>query len=191
MDDTPKKPAPFDPARFRMVTSSSKDPVARKVVTMVPVNKPAKQQFVRTRPGLDWRAECAVVKLAGDERPYIVDPSVAHFVAHDMKLVQLRLGIDRQGNLFLWPVPLPAADGAENQWNLSQRQVADLAETRWIRMMSNSAIGAYEAFEAGAEIPEPTWPGLTFAEILEIAFGHGHVIDDRDHPALRTLRGEL
>lgn len=191
MDDTPKKPAAFDPARFRMGTSSSKDPVARKVVTLVRVSRPADQQFVRTRTDAGWRTECAIVKLAGEDRPYIVDPSVAHLVAHDMKHVQLRLGIDRQGNLFLWPVPLPPAEGAENQWNQSQRQVADLAEERWVRMMSNNAIGAYEALEAGAEIPEPTWPELTFADILEIAFGHGNVIDDRDHPALRKLRGEL
>jgi hypothetical protein len=191
MNDTPKKPASFDPARFRMSTSSSRDPVARKVVTLVRVGKAANQQFVRTRAGDEWRTECAIVHLAGDDRPYIVDPSVAHLVVHDMKHVQLRLGIDRQGNLFLWPIPLPPAEGSENLWNQSQRQIADLAETRWVRMMSNTAIGAYEALEAGGEIPEPTWPELTFAEILEIAFGHGHVIDDRDHPALRTLRGEL
>lgn len=191
MDDTKNKPASFDPARFRMGAASSKDPVVRKVLTAVPAGKPGKQQFVRVRIGDDWRAECGLVKLEGDDRPYIVDPSVAHLAATDMKLVQVRLGIDRQGNLFLWPVPLPAAEGSENSWNQSQRQVADLAEKRWVRMKSNNAIGAYEAFEAGAEIPEPAWPELTFAEILEIAFGHGHVIDDRDHPALRTLRGEL
>lgn len=191
MDGRPKKPASFDPARFRMSTSSSQAPVAQKVVTVVRVSKPANQQFVRTRANDDWRTECAIVNLAGDDRPYIVDPSVAYLVGSDMKHVQLRLGIDRQGNLFLWPVPLPTTETQENSWNQSQRQVADLAEKRWVRMKSNTAIGAYEAFEAGAEIPEPTWPELTLAEILEIAFGRGHVIDDRDHPALRTLRGEL
>lgn len=191
MNDTHKKPDPFDPARFHMVTSSTKAPVARKIVTSIPVGKPGKQQFVRVRSGDQWRTVCAIVRLAGDDRPYIVDPSVAHYVANDMKLVQLRLGIDRQGNLLLWSVPLPPAEGAENSWNQSQRQVADLAEKRWVRMMSNNAVGAYEVFEAAGEIPEPNWPDLTFAEILEIAFGHGHVIDDRDHPALRTLRGEL
>lgn len=191
MDDTPKKPASFDPARFRMGATTSSEPPVQKVLTAVPTSKPAKQQFVRTRVGNEWCAECAIVKLEGDERSYLVDPSVAHLVAHDMKLVQLRLGIDRQGNLFLWPVPLPPTEGAENTWNQSQRQIADLAEKRWIRMTSNRSIGAYEAFEAAGEIPEPIWPELSFAEILEIAFGHGHVIDDRDHPALRTLRGEL
>jgi hypothetical protein len=191
MDDMPKKPASFDPARFRMGGTTSVEPPVRKVLTAVPTGKPGKQQFVRTRVGDEWRAECGLLKLEGDERPYIVDREAAQYVALDIKHVQLRLGIDRQGNLFLWSVPLPAKDIVENSWNLSQRQIADLAEKRWVRMTSNRTIGAYEAFEAGAEIPEPTWPDLTFAEILEIAFGHGHVIDDRDHPALRTLRGEL
>lgn len=191
MNDFPKKPAPFDPARFRMNATPSTEAPARKVLTAVPTGKPSRQQFVRTRVGDDWRAECGIVKLEGDERPYIVDPSVAHLVAHDMKLVQLRLGIDRQGNLFLWPVPLPPVEGVENPWNQSHRQIADLSESHWIRMMSNNAIGAYEALEAGREIPDPAWPELTFSEILEIAFGHGHVIDDRDHPAIRKLRGEL
>ena len=191
MDNTPKKPASFDPARFRISTSLSNDPVVQKVHTVIRVDKPAKQQYVQTRKGEPWRAECAILHLADDERPYIVDPSIAHLVAHDMKLVQLRLGIDRQGNVFLWPVPLVPAEGVENPWNQSHRQIADLSENRWVRMISNTAIGAYEAFEAGGEIPDPTWPELTFAEILEIAFGHGHVIDDRDHPAIRKLRGEL
>lgn len=191
MDDSLKKPASFDPARFRMGGTKSAEPTVHKVLTAVPTGKPGKQQFVRTHPDVEWRTECGLLKLEGDERPYIVDREAAQYVALDVKHVQLRLGIDRQGNLFLWPVPLPATDIAENAWNLSQRQIADLAERRWVRMTSNRTIGAYEAFEAGGEIPEPTWPELTFAEILEIAFGHGHVIDDRDHPALRTLRGEL
>ena len=191
MGDISKKPASFDPARFRIGGTTSAEPPVRKVLTAVPTGKPGKQQFFRTRVGDDWRTECGLLKLEGDERPYIVDREAAQYVALDIKHVQLRLGIDRQGNVFLWPVPLPPTDIAENTWNLSQRQIADLSERRWVRMTSNRTIGAYEAFEAGGEIPEPTWPELTFAEILEIAFGHGHVIDDRDHPALRTLRGEL
>ena len=42
---------------------------------------------------------------------------------------------------------------------------------------------------AKGEIPEPTWPDLTFEDILEIAFGKTHIIDNRDHPALRKLWG--
>ena len=111
MDDMPKKPASFDPARFRMGGTTSAEPPVRKVLTAVPTGKPGKQQFVRTRVGDEWRAECGLLKLEGDERPYIVDREAAQYVALDIKHVQLRLGIDRQGNLFLWSVPLPDQSG--------------------------------------------------------------------------------
>jgi len=191
MSNDQKKPNPFDPARFRIVGSSPIGEIAQKVINWVPVKKPGKQSFIRVHPGDGYRIVCGLLTLEGDERPYIVDPSVAHLVGKDLKQVELRLMIDRQGNIMLWPVPLPSNDMAENIWNISHRQIADLAEQSWVRMTSNRAIGAYEAFAASGEIPEPIWPELTFAEILEIAFGKSHVIDDRDHPALRTLRGEL
>jgi hypothetical protein len=191
MTENPQKPSPFDPSRFRITGASSNADISRKVITAIPVRKPGKQQFVRARNGDNWRIECGLLHLEGDERAYIVDPTVAHLVGQDLKRTQLRLAIDRQGNPFLWIVPLPSSDMAENPWHMSHRQIADMAETCWIRMTSNRAVGAYEAFEATGEIPEPTWPELTVSEILEIAFGKSHVIDDRDHPALRKLRGEL
>jgi hypothetical protein len=43
--------------------------------------------------------------------------------------------------------------------------------------------------EAEGEIPEPNWPSYSFEQLLEIAFGNSHIIDDPDHPALRKLRG--
>jgi hypothetical protein len=56
--------------------------------------------------------------------------------------------------------------------------------------VSNMALGAYDVFEAQAELPEPTWPELSFAKILEIAF-RDFVIRDGDHPVLRKLRGAM
>ena len=41
---------------------------------------------------------------------------------------------------------------------------------RWVRLTANMSLGAYESFEASANIPEPTWPDLPFAELLKIAF---------------------
>lgn len=186
--DTPK---PFDPARFRMKNESGDLGTVRKALTHVPVRKPTKQAFVRTCPDPSYRLECGLLRLEGEDQPYIVDPDVAHLVGSEMKPVQLRLTIDRQGNIFLWPVPLPPTDGAENSWNQSQRQIADRAEAVWVRMMSNRQVGAYDLFEATGEIPDPIWPEVTWAEILELAFKGGNVIDDVDHPALKKLRGEL
>ena len=64
-----------------------------------------------------------------------------------------------------------------------------MAEKNWVRLSSNRQTGSYEAMVAKGEIPEPTWPDLTFEDILEIAFGKTHIIDSPDHPALRKLWG--
>lgn len=191
MTKNASKPNPFDPARFRISPGGASGDVVRKVITTIPVRKPGKQSFVRCHPSPDYRAECGLLTLEGDDRPYIVDPRVAHLVGSELKTVQLRLAIDRQGNLMLWPVPLPPVDGPENPWNLSHRQIVDLAEDKWVRMTSNRGIGAYDAVEATGDIPDPVWPELTLGEIFEIAFGTAHVIDDKDHPALCQLRGEF
>ena len=185
------KPNPFDPSRFRMAASSNPEGGARKVITHIPVSKPGKQQFVRVRPGAEVQMECGLLKLVTDERPYLVAPEVAHLIGVDIKFVCLRMAIDRQGNVSLWPVPRSALDGNENTWNLSQRKIATCAETKWIRMISNQELGAYDMIEAGGELPEPTWPDLSFTQILEIAFGGGHLIETHDHPSIKHLNGEF
>ena len=64
------------------------------------------------------------------------------------------------------------------------------ARGRWIRLVPNMSLGAYEIYEASGEIPEPEWPELSLQEILQIAF-KGRYITQDDHPVIRHLRGEL
>ncbi len=44
-------------------------------------------------------------------------------------------------------------------------------------------------FEAMGDLPGPTWPDVSFRDLLAIAF-KGKRIDTLDHPVLRRLRGE-
>ncbi len=134
--------------------------------------------------------DCAILKLEDDDRPYLLSPNIASLVGQDLKIVSLRLTIDRQGNLSLWMVPPIPENGAENTWNSTHRQIAAMAEAKWVRLTSNRAVGCYEAVVAQGDIPEPIWPHLSFGDILDIAFGSTHVIEDRDHPALRKLWGQ-
>jgi hypothetical protein len=65
-----------------------------------------------------------------------------------------------------------------------------MAMQRWVRVKANMSLGAYEVYEASANIPEPAWPGdLTFDQMLKIAF-KGRLVDSFDHPVLKRLRGE-
>ena len=137
----------------------------------------------------DYHFDCAVLNLEGEDRPFLLSPQGAQGIAKDAKRVTLKLAIDRQSNLFLWPVPPIPEEGTDNPWNQSQREVAELAETHWVRLTSNRSVGCYEPIVAQGNIPEPVWPELSMDEILTIAFGSTHVIMDNEHPALQKLWG--
>ncbi len=62
--------------------------------------------------------------------------------------------------------------------------------TKWVRVTSNMALGAYEISEAIKGYPEPVWPDISLQEILKIAF-RDRIVADADHALLQRLRGEL
>ena len=183
----PKEQNPF--SKFRMASDSLTNIETEKLITHVPVGKPNKQKFVRVHPDQAFWFECAILKLEDEQRTFLVTPEIASLIVQDIKLVVLRLTIDRQSNLSLWPIPPEPKEGEENTWNYSQRQAASLAEQTWIRLTSNRATGSYEPLKAQGNIPEPVWPDTTLEEILGIAFGNAHIIEDRNHPALQRLWG--
>jgi len=162
----------------------------KKLLTRVPTDKPARHWFVRVHPDPSYRMLVGTIALKAERELYIVHPSIAPDLTHEFRLETLYTGINRQGTLFLWPVPLPGSDGKHNPWHASALQAAELAMTKWIRMTSDMNLGAYVIFEAMGSLPEPEWPDLSFEEILGIAF-KDTVISDTDHPVLRKLRGEI
>ncbi len=188
-DGTRNGKGKLDFSKFKISSSSSDMPVARKLILHVPVTKAAKQRYVRVHREKEYHFECRLLNLEAEDRPFLLSPEIAQAIAKDAKRVTLKLAIDRQGNIFLWPVPPMPEEGNDNPWNQSQREVAELAEDKWVRLTSNRAVGCYEPLEALGEIPEPVWPDLSMDEILKIAFGSTHVITDNEHPALQKLWG--
>jgi len=188
--DDDKKPSKIDFSKFRISINNTDLPIAEKVLVNVLVGKPGRQKYVRVNPDNDNKLDCAILKLEDEERKYLVSPHIVQVIIQDVKSVILSLAIDRQGNVFLWEVPPIPVEGRENTWNQSQRQIAEMAENKWVRLKSNMSSGSYDAQVAEGEIPEPIWPTLSFDEILNIAFPPTHIIDSLDHPALRKLRGE-
>ncbi len=96
--------------------------------------------------------------------------------------------ITRQGVAFLWPVRIPPPDSKQSEWWRSQREAAELAMTRWLRVKANMSLGAYEIVEALSLISEPAWPEASFQELLRTAF-RDRMIDRVDHPVIHRLRG--
>jgi hypothetical protein len=162
----------------------------KKALLTVPVRKPAKEWFIRTHPKL--RIETCVLELKEDRETYLVAPALWPELASESTFGPRALfaGMNRQNVLFVWPIRLPGPDGKIDDWNRSALEAASMAESRWVRVASNMALGAYDVFEATAAWPEPEWPNLPLNEVLRTAF-KGRVIDAFDHPKLRQLRGEV
>ena len=180
----PKEQNPF--SKFRMASASLTNVETEKLITHVPVGKPNKQKFVRVHPDQAFWFECAILKLEDEQRPFLVTPEIASLIVQDIKLAVF---VCNRSPRQSFSHTTGAEEGEENTWNHSQRHAASLAEQTWIRLTSNRATGSYEPLKAKGEIPEPVWPDKTLEEILEIAFGDAHIIEERNHPALQRLWG--
>jgi len=184
-------PDPFNPASLRLDQSFADGAAVKKLLTTVPVRKPNRQDFVRVHPDPAYRLTPAgIIELKDERETYLVTLSMAAELDREIALATLFLAINRQGVLFLWPVKLPGADGKHNEWHRSAAEAADAATKHWVRVTSNMSLGAYEVFQAEANIPDPIWPDLSLSEILKIAF-RDRLVDRPDHPLIKRLRGAL
>jgi hypothetical protein len=90
--------------------------------------------------------------------------------------------------VFLWPVRLPQPDGRSNPWWDSAHEAAAMAQNRWVRVVADRDLGAYQILRAAATLDDPVWPDASFAELMRLAF-RDRLISSPDHPALRKLMG--
>lgn len=179
-----------DLGKFRLSQDFSELAGVKKAILTVPVRKPGRQDFVRVRPGDAWQLGTAVLELKEERETYLIDPSLWQELPGEIVPKVLFTTINRQGVLTLWPIRLPGEDKRPNAWTSSALEAAQLAKRKWIRVSANMSLGAYEVCEAIGNIPEPTWPDITFEEILRTAF-KDRLIRTVDHPAIRQLRGEV
>lgn len=135
-----------DLSALRMDQSFADTVGVKKLLLTVPIRKPHQQEFVRTHP--QYRLSGApVIELKDDRETFLLTPDVATMLpSSDFKLRDLFLTISRQGVLFVWPVPVPTADGRgrSNAWHTTGRDAAGLATTQWVRISANMALGAYD-----------------------------------------------
>jgi hypothetical protein len=181
---------PFDPARLRLSQDFASAIGVKKVLTTIPCRKPHRHEFVRVRPGHEWRLETGVFEDKIHRENYLVEPSLWSELLGEIQPVCLFYAVTRQGDVMLWPVKLPGTDGKSNPWNESALAAAQLAETKWVRVAANMPGGMYDVFEAAGELADPEWPDLSLTEILRLAF-KDRFIQSIHHPAIKALRGEV
>lgn len=183
-------PGTFDLASMRLSQDFASAIGVKKRITTVPVRKPNRQEFVRVHPDPKYRLDTAVVELKAERETYVVAQFLWPEVHGELIPKRLQLTMTRQNVLILWPIRLPGEDGRIDQWNQSAMIAAERATQCWVRVASARHLGAYELFEAPADLPDPEWPEISFQEIFDVAF-RDRQIDDINHPVLKQLRGEI
>jgi len=182
-------PDPFDPASLAIKGNPAEVIGAKRALVTVPVRKPNRQEFFRVHPDVTYALQMAVLELKSEREIYAVVPDIAMSLPGETRIVTLTTTQNRQGNIFLWPVPLPSDDGRQLAWHTSAREAAALARDEWVRMVANMSGGYYDVWKAEGTIADPQWPEHTFQQLLKTAFGSGRLIDNEDHPVLKLLLG--
>ena len=192
-DDPKKKHDPFDPAQFRAPNTldGSGDGIRREF-TQIRIGKPKKSSFFRSHADPTYRLPVNIIEYDSGmmKEEFLVMPTVTEALVEETKPKLLVLCVDKMGTPFLWLAPRQAEDGFQrtNLWNTSKLEALILSETKWVRMSSNMAEGAYTIHTSSSD-SEPDWPDLPLSELIKLGFGEERVIRDMNHPVVKRLLG--
>lgn len=158
------------------------------------VGKPKRDAFFRVRTDEHWLRifNLLQVEATNDRLVHILagDGLAAKAEALGGKVYPgtLYFTCTTQGQFSFWPVPFESL----NDWHVSARECAFLAQGKWIKAVSDKVEGRWVAYEAQGIDREPVWPGENTAEsyldTLSAAFGD-LVVTDTDHPVFAQLLG--
>jgi hypothetical protein len=179
----------FNWQEFRVSQTFADHAGGQKLLTTVPVRKPSKESWFRTDPDEERRLQTACIELKEENEIYLIKPDLRAELMTDATFVLKLLipTVTRQGDLLLWPLRMPGADGKTDAWSRSALEAADIARKKWVRLCAKKSLGAYEIIVAPDPQPEAIWPTAPMNEIIRIAF-KDRIIDTLDHPVIRQLR---
>ena len=187
---TEVKTGKIDLEKLKLTQNFAANIGVKKALTMVPVRKPNRQEFVRVNPDQEFQYSTGVLELKEERETYLVDPDLWSELPGEIIPKILLTTINKQSVLTIWSIPLPGEDGRSNNWHQSAMEAAQLAQTQWVRVAANMSLGGYETFIATGDLPEPEWPDKSMQEIMDIAFKDRY-INTIDHPVIRRLRGAV
>ena len=178
----------FNLNELRLPQNYSEMVGVKKLLTTVPVRRPHRQEYIMVRPEKEWRFMTAVLEFKQERETYLIDKPLWQELHGEIVPKVLFTAINRQKTVFLWPVKLPGIDGRQDHWNRSALEAANMAMSNWIRIAANMDLGAYEVFEGSSDLTDPSWPEVTFEEVVSKAF-KDNFIKSLDHPIIKRLRG--
>lgn len=178
-----------DLSQFKLPQNFDDLAAVKPVLTVIPVRKPHRQEFIRVRPGDEWQMETGGLKDQESGEVYLVPGSLWQHLPGEIKPMVVFLVMTRNSKVpFLWPCTIPDPE-KPNRWHQSAMDAARLAQSQWVQVKSDTTAGCYLSGVPMTQFPEPEWPENTFSELLELGF-RDQVITSLDHPFLRRLRGD-
>lgn len=179
---------PLDPEAMRMVMPTI-DTSAPELLTLN-VGRPSDEEFIRVHPDAEYSMLNNVMVFG--RTTYIVSPAMVPECGARVRQAVLITYFGQYSGPGIWPVNRPRGTGDSfgSSWAVSAMELAKRAREGWVRLESNQVASRYDCIAARDDMGEPAWPDLSYRDLLKLAFGNGGVIDHRDHPTLKALRGE-
>lgn len=181
-----EKSDPFSIENLRLKQNFDELIGVKKQITLIPVRRPHRQEFIRVSSDPQMRLETVVYEEKEEKETYLVNPCLWSELGQELVPKVFYCYMNTKGVLRLWPVRVPGEDGKLDTWSLSAHKAAELAKEYWVRVAPNKSLGAYEVFHPLGDLDEPDWPKLTMQQIVDVAFEHRR-IDSMDHPLVRGL----
>src|SRR3954467_9872734 len=94
--DRLEAPDPFDLDALRLDPGADLVSV-KKVIVRIGVRKPGPQEFVRTRPGPEYRLDTALIELKAERESYLLAPALRAELGDEARSVRLYTTISRGG----------------------------------------------------------------------------------------------
>lgn len=188
---TDQIPDPFDPASLRIDPGADLD--VKLELTSIPVRRPGREWWFQVHPDPDFQLSTVVLELKEDQEVYLIDPSMRAALIGEPTVVNKKLlvAITSHRVLFIWPVRLPGPDGRLDPWSRSALEIAERAQTQWVRLLPSRAAGMYNVLTTEAKLADPDWSSLpTPREVWKLAFREFR-IDSIEHPVIKRLRGAI
>ncbi len=153
----------------------------------IPVGKRHDQIWIRVHPTYHRDFAMLVLKGEGSNKTFIpVTNSFAKQIEDDIKWMTLYIGTTRSHTPFVWPIRI--VQDRKDTWAATERECAEKAMKKWIRVLSDQPSSCFYDREAQSIQVEPVFPKMTFNEILNVAF-KGDMVMSMEHPAIKELYG--
>jgi len=164
------------------------------VVGTLSYRKAKNNEYFRVRGDPEWKAQIGItLDAAGDE--YLVGPEVMPYLEQERlvsKVDVFTLMSKDSQDIFLSGIGVKDPLQKENSWNTSRRRAYEMAEAKYIRIVTNHVTHSYNITEALGDLPEPNWPD---DKIPSLEFALNRVFQDRfvdtmSHDVIKSVVGK-